>query len=357
MLSWIKSKTAVLGKIVNSRTPFIAILVIAFFCAATLLVNSVKTIKFTDGVNSQTITTLSDDIDAAMDIAGINKGNFRILNKVTNNGDTTVSLARTFKAYINSGKETIEVETIASTVGEILQLAGIKVDKHDMVEPAVNTKITETAYIDYVNIDYVTGSYNETIPCSVKTVYSNKQAAGTKTLKAGKDGVEKVHYTAKVVDGVTVETVVDSRETVKAAVAATRVIGTAKPATATTSDTKKAISTLKPASPIELDSKGNPVNYKKRITVEATAYTYTGHRCATGVAPQPGYIAVNPKVIPYGTKMYIKSSDGKYTYGYAIAADTGGFIKSRPNNVDLFMSSRQACVNFGRRNVEIYILK
>ena len=89
----------------------------------------------------------------------------------------------------------------------------------------------------------------------------------------------------------------------------------------------------------------------------ATAYTYTGHNCATGVAPQPGYIAVNPKVIPYGTKMYIRTADGSFIYGYAVAADTGGFVTSHPTGVDLFMSTRSACVSFGVRNVEIYILE
>ena len=93
------------------------------------------------------------------------------------------------------------------------------------------------------------------------------------------------------------------------------------------------------------------------MTARATAYTYTGNNCSTGVAPQPGYIAVNPKVIPYGTKMYIKTADGSVIYGYAVAADTGGFVKNHPTGVDLFMSTRSACVNFGVRNVEIYILE
>ena len=93
------------------------------------------------------------------------------------------------------------------------------------------------------------------------------------------------------------------------------------------------------------------------MTSRATAYTYTGHNCATGVAPQPGYIAVNPNVIPYGTKMYIKTADGSVIYGYAVAADTGGFIKNHPTGVDLFMATRSECVSFGVRNVEIYILE
>jgi len=119
----------------------------------------------------------------------------------------------------------------------------------------------------------------------------------------------------------------------------------------------KTISTLTPTVTITLDSDGNPTKYKTVMTVQATGYTYTGNKCSTGVWPQPGYIAVNPEKIPYGTKMYIKSSDGKYIYGYAEAKDTGGFIKEKPNNVDLFFETTKECKDFGRRNVEIYILE
>ena len=92
------------------------------------------------------------------------------------------------------------------------------------------------------------------------------------------------------------------------------------------------------------------------MTVRATAYTYTGNNCATGVAPKPGYIAVNPKVIPYGTKMFIKTTDGKYIYGYAVAADTGGFVATRPTNFDLYFPTESQCTEFGRRNIEVYVL-
>ncbi|MBR6635536.1 MAG: hypothetical protein IKL41_07940 [Clostridia bacterium] len=55
--------------------------------------------------------------------------------------------------------------------------------------------------------------------------------------------------------------------------------------------------------------------------------------------------------------MYIVSSDGKWVYGYSIAADTGGFVTNGSGTtVDLYMYSYSDCINFGRRNVEIYIL-
>ena len=61
-------------------------------------------------------------------------------------------------------------------------------------------------------------------------------------------------------------------------------------------------------------------------------------------------------VVPYGTRLYIVSSDGRYNYGYAIAADTGGALRSGRVLVDLFYNTERECVNFGRRQVKVYIL-
>lgn len=85
------------------------------------------------------------------------------------------------------------------------------------------------------------------------------------------------------------------------------------------------------------------------MLVEATAYagcTIT----ATGTTPKWGTIAVDPTVIPYGTKVYIPKYDMVFT-----AEDCGSAIKG--NKIDIFMNSEAECVQFGRQNIEIKILK
>ena len=103
-----------------------------------------------------------------------------------------------------------------------------------------------------------------------------------------------------------------------------------------------------------LDDNGVPLNYSNVITGSATAYSGDG-TTSTGVTPRPGYVAVDPSEIPYGTKLYIVSTDG-IVYGYAIAADTGGFIYNSSTVVDLYYNTESECINFGRRNVKIYVL-
>jgi len=85
------------------------------------------------------------------------------------------------------------------------------------------------------------------------------------------------------------------------------------------------------------------------LNVESTAYTYTGNKTAIGLAAREGLIAVDPKVIAMGSKVYVEG------YGYAIAADTGGDI--RGNRIDVFFSTLRQCLDWGRKPVHIYVLK
>lgn len=88
--------------------------------------------------------------------------------------------------------------------------------------------------------------------------------------------------------------------------------------------------------------------YTKRITAHATAYVATGNRTAIGLIPYEGIVAVDPRVIPFYTKMYIPG------YGIAMAGDTGGDIIG--NNIDLFFDDYHRAINWGRRDIDIYIL-
>ena len=339
------------------RAVLCAALIAATVFSAFMLIGRINTFVIKYGDSAKTVYCLNADVKNALCCAGVDGAGYKVDSTDFVDGKTVVSLIKTFSVFITSGNKTVEVGAGENeTVGYVLDCAGFKVDEYDMVEPALTSVVTENTYIDYVNIDYISGSYTQAVPYGIDTVYSDELEQGKKTTAAGKDGLEQINYTQKVVNGKIVETSVDSKVTLLAAKNAVRTVGTRR-AAVTTSAAVSTISQLSPAVPVELDANGNPVSYKKHVTVQATAYTYTGHNCATGVAPKPGYIAVNPKVIPYGTKMYIKSSDGRYIYGYAVAADTGGFIKTHPTNVDLFFPTVASMNSFGRRNVEIYILE
>ncbi len=109
-----------------------------------------------------------------------------------------------------------------------------------------------------------------------------------------------------------------------------------------------------------------PASYKRYIDVSASAYDLSYASCgkrpgdrgygvtASGMRAQVGVVAVDPRVIPLGTKLYIEAPDGSWTYGSAVAGDTGGAIKG--NRVDLFFNTYSECMQFGRRTARVYIL-
>ncbi|MEQ7804294.1 LysM peptidoglycan-binding and 3D domain-containing protein [Priestia aryabhattai] len=122
------------------------------------------------------------------------------------------------------------------------------------------------------------------------------------------------------------------------------------PSTSTPSTSAPSTSTPAPAPAQESKS------VSKEITVEATAYTAYCAGCsgitATGIDlrsnPNRKVIAVDPRVIPLGSRVYVEG------YGEAIAGDTGGAIKG--TRVDLFMASQSSALNWGRKTVKLQIL-
>lgn len=104
-------------------------------------------------------------------------------------------------------------------------------------------------------------------------------------------------------------------------------------------------------------SRSDDDNVVKEIMVSASAYTANCNGCSgitsTGINlkqnPDVKVIAVDPSIIPLGTKVYVEG------YGYAIAGDTGGAIKG--NKIDVFFPSKSEAFKWGRKQVKIKILK
>ena len=109
--------------------------------------------------------------------------------------------------------------------------------------------------------------------------------------------------------------------------------------------------------PTVIESPGTSISEYRQIEApepevmifEATAYTWTGNRTATGTWPSRGTIAVDPEVIPLGTRLHIEG------YGEGIAEDTGGAIQR--HKIDLYMESEDECWDWGRRTVKVRIIE
>ncbi|HHW46692.1 MAG TPA: DUF348 domain-containing protein [Clostridiales bacterium] len=365
----------------NLRRRKNAALALLTVCVISLLAlfSTLKTVSIVDGSNIYKIKTFRTEPAEILKIAGIEYSEFDEITTEKNQKGTIINLARAFPVTITVGDESKTVNLTKGTVATALSAAGVVIDDDDIINMDINQKLTGQTFIDVIKIDYIFETTEETVPFKTETVYSASLEKGKKDYAEGESGIKLVTYRKKLVNGEIAETDKVEETIIKPAVNAKTIIGTktsnssknttqntpkqtvaktdSTPKAVTDSSKIKCISTLVPEKPIELDATGRPVKYKTLLKGKATAYTASeGSVCATGVKPRPGYVAVNPKIIPYGTKLFIRTADGSYIYGYAIAADTGGFAKKNNYIVDLYFNTHGECINFGVRNVEVYIL-
>lgn len=103
---------------------------------------------------------------------------------------------------------------------------------------------------------------------------------------------------------------------------------------------------------------GEVLTYTHSGIFKGTAYTHgiggVDFITATGTTVHWGTVAVDPKVIPYGTRMFIVTNDGEYVYGLSTAEDCGGGVNG--NHVDLYFPTVDSCFAFGVRECTIYFL-
>ena len=109
---------------------------------------------------------------------------------------------------------------------------------------------------------------------------------------------------------------------------------------------------------IIITPEGEILTFDKAEQFKTTAYNHTDAGCdmitATGTTVRLGTVAVDPTVIPYGTRMFIVSNDGAYIYGIATAEDCGGGVKG--NHIDLYFPTVDECWEYGVRSATVYFL-
>ena len=213
--------------------------------------------------------------------------------------------------------------TAPVTVKQALECYGIPVGSDDIVEPALDQQLTDGAEITVQRIVYEEVVVSEEVPFKTKVKGTDELPAKTqKVVQEGQKGEDKVTYEVTYADGKEIARKEISRERVKKPV--TKIIH------------KSTVGTI------------NGKEYSRKFTVKAYSYT-GGGRTASGLPAAVGRIAVDPRVIPLGTRVYVEG------YGFATAADTGGNIKG--NTIDVYYNSAGQCRSWGCRNVMIYILK
>ena len=237
--------------------------------------------------------------------------------------------------YVDGGKEQ-QVWATSATVADFLKQQGIKLNKLDRVEPSLTETISENGVVNVIRVEKVTDVVEEPLQFAVVTKKDDSLAKGKeKTITAGKPGLVSKQYEVLLENGKEVSRKLISEKKVSEK-----------------QDKVVAVGTKDLALQVSRGASESGVEFY----VSATAYTANCNGCsghtATGLNlranPNMKIIAVDPRIIPLGTKVYVEG------YGYAIAADTGGSIKGY--KIDVFVPSSADAYRWGRRRVKIKIL-
>ena len=252
--------------------------------------------------------------------------------------------ARTLSLDIGGNRQTIELAA-GSTVKDALEKAGYTPSAEDEVTPALDTEIEEGMNIVCVQVESEIVTRTESV--AFKTIKKNSSSlykGTTKVSQQGKDGVRTIQERIVYKNGEEASRTVVSNEITTQPQDKIILVGTKKKSSSSGSSSNI---------PSNLPSGYPSASQIKRTFVSESITAYSGGgRTATGKQVKVGMCAVNPKLIPYGTRLFIPG------YGYAVAEDTGGFIKTYPTGIDVYMSSEAQCIQWGRkRNVTVYILK
>ncbi len=247
---------------------------------------------------------------------------------------------------IEENGKSLEVTCVHDTVEEILKDQGIKLGKKDFTYPELSEKVSPNASIRLYRITEEIEVEESVVPFEEQVTTTNDLEIGeTRIVQEGKDGVKKTHIKKEFLNGVQISEGIEKEEYI-------------------TEPIPQIIE--KGSRDFIVTSRGN-TRYRNSIVMTATAYDLsfqsTGKRpgdryygiTASGTKARPGVVAVDPRVIPLGTRLYVQSLDGTKDYGFAIAEDKGGAIKG--NKIDLFFETANEVRRFGRRKVKVYILK
>lgn len=278
--------------------------------------------------------------------------------------------------------------TASGTVEDALERTGLELGRYDIVTPSLETGLSDQTVITVQRVSYHRITTSQRIPYETLEYDDGTLEAGeTRIDTYGIDGNIIRKYRVKKIDGETVSKELISEEVENEPVDEIIARGTYVPETevyeyeetvtddsyygdaenygisaysdgdAVHASLVGSVSQFEVPDDLYVNADGAPLRYKTSLHGRSCAYTAEeGALMSTGKAVEQGYVAVNPDIIPYGSKLYIVADDGE-VYGYAIAADTGGSVGRNDILVDLFMWSYDECIQWGAKDVTIYVLE
>ena len=313
-------------------------LAVASIITVTFVVNMRKTIEISIDGKTETVVTYKGTVKQVLNAKGIevfpkDKVEPALNDKVSEKEQINIKRAVDVK-LVASGKE-LSIETAEDTVSDMIKAEtqelknqGIEFREGvDEITPALDTKIEKDMKVQLVKVDVKQEIAKEILPYdSVEKTDDELDKSVKEIRQEGSHGEKEVIYEVVLKDGKEISRTVKASKVISAPVTEITAVGT-----------KVQLASA---------SRGR-VSNSSTIYCEVTAYsgggiTATGLTPVSAVSAGRGTIAVDPRVIPLGSLVYVEG------YGEAIAADTGGAVKG--NVVDIYVDSYSEAINWGRRH-------
>lgn len=362
------------------RSPLRRVSAIMLMCALmvasfSLTVFAQNSYIITDGDDVTVHKSYSDDPDVVLNEVGIELSEEDTYTTTYDGGVSHINIQRMQMITVNDRGVEHVVGTYGETVAALLHRMGISLEDGAVLTCEETAQTYDGMIIEVIQREIEFQKYDEVIPCRVNVFEDPELAPGEEiVLIEGEDGQKHIEAQVVYENGVEVSRVITKETVVSQAVTRLIVRGPERAITKQPDEPDHRVAypdymydedESTPESTGNTDtigsgtittSTGVSYSYSHTITCLATAYSCEGYTGITysGTVARVGAIAVDPRVIPIGTKMYVVSVDGEYVYGYCTAEDTGGSIKGY--RVDLYFDTIAECFEFGARDCLIYIL-
>lgn len=240
--------------------------------------------------------------------------------------DMKLAVRRSIPVHIRADGKEWDTEMAPRTVADALKKLAISLGEKDKVSLALDHLLQPYDVLKVIRVTERVETVNSEIPYqTVAQAADFPVGLPDRTVSRGGNGLQEQTVKLTLEDGKEVEREVLNQRVVRPPV-------------------NQVVSR---GAQTSISRGGRVINFKRAYLMRATAYSEPGGTTATGEPVQWGIVAVDPRVIPLGSKVYVDN------YGPATALDTGGAI--RGNRVDLYMDSPDAASAWGVRSVVVYL--
>ena len=312
-----------------------------------------NTYEITDGNRVFAYESYASDPAAVLEEAGLELNAYDTYLAEEAHGNTALTVFRGHSVTVDYHGQRFTVASPGETVDQLLTRLNISPGADDVLSVSGDSRTYDSMQLQIRQVFREEQTYVAAMPHDTHYCYSDVLPKGMEqVMTAGRDGELLCRAMVTYVNGTESSRERISQRVISHPVTEVIAVGTGLRADGThTGNVNIADGT------ITLPT-GEKLTYTDTMQVRATGYTHTDAGCdtitATGTTVRVGTVAVDPRYIPYGTRMFIVSNDGSYVYGISVAEDCGGAIKG--DRIDLYFPTTAECFRFGRRNCTVYFL-